>query len=85
MASVSCTSFLSEREQVIGRLERGMYVTRYTFKKKPEKKLLMVRRETLTLVWTRIVGSASASDRTTISMSSGADRGQGGSGVGGYR
>ncbi len=35
-------SFLSEREQVIGRLERGMYVTKFFAKKKPEKKLLAV-------------------------------------------
>ncbi len=35
-------SFLSEREQTIGRLERGMYVTKFFAKKRPEKKLLAV-------------------------------------------
>lgn len=57
----SSPSFLSEREQIIGKLERGMYVTKFFSKKKPEKKLLAVRRETMTLVWARVITSNSSS------------------------
>ena len=50
---------LSERESVIGKLERGMYLTKFFAKKKPEKKMFCIHRETMTLVWSRVNPSAS--------------------------
>ena len=42
---------LSERETVIGNLERGNIITRFYVKKKPEKRMMAVRRETNLVVW----------------------------------
>lgn len=42
-----------EMEQVISQLERGTAVTRFFPRKRPEKKTLMVRRETRQVVWAR--------------------------------
>ena len=53
--------FLSEREAIIGKLERGMYLTKFFAKKKPEKKMFCIRRETLSLVWSRVIASSSLS------------------------
>jgi hypothetical protein len=33
-----------------------MYVSKFYAKRKPEKKLLAVRRETMMLVWSRVLG-----------------------------
>jgi len=44
---------LSEREQVIGYLERGTAVTKFCAKLKPERKTMLVRRETMLIVWQR--------------------------------
>ena len=38
-----------------------MYVSKFYAKRKPEKKLLSVRRETMMLVWSRVVAAGSAS------------------------
>ena len=38
-----------------------MYVSRFHWKKKPEKKLLAVRRETMLLIWARVVPNALSS------------------------
>ena len=45
------SAFLSERELAIGHLERGSIITKYYMKKKPEKRMLAVRRETMLVVW----------------------------------
>jgi len=44
---------LPEREQVIGYLERGTAVTKFCAKLKPERKTMLVRRETMLIVWQR--------------------------------
>ena len=65
MGGGGSTSFLSEREQVIGKLERGMYVTKFFSKRRPEKKLLAVRRETMLLVWSRVMPAGHSSSQLT--------------------
>ena len=37
-----------------------MYVSKFYAKRKPEKKLLSVRRETMMLVWSRVVAAGSS-------------------------
>ena len=44
-------AFLPERERTISHLERGSIITKYYMKKKPEKRMLAVRRETMLVVW----------------------------------
>ncbi|XP_023319124.1 1-phosphatidylinositol 4,5-bisphosphate phosphodiesterase gamma-1 isoform X2 [Trichogramma pretiosum] len=44
---------IPEVEQTVGQLERGTVVTKFFSKRKPEKKTLMIRRETRQIVWTR--------------------------------
>lgn len=46
-------SFIPEMEQIISQLERGTIITRFYPRKKPERKTLMVRRETRQLLWAR--------------------------------
>ncbi|KAK6627331.1 hypothetical protein RUM44_009808 [Polyplax serrata] len=46
-------SFISEMEQTIIQLERGTLITRFFTRKKPERKTLMIRRETRQIVWCR--------------------------------
>lgn len=46
-------SFISEMEQTIIQLERGTLITKFFQKKKPERKMLMIRRETRQIVWCR--------------------------------
>ena len=68
-----------------GKLERGMYVSKFYAKRKPEKKLLSVRRETMMLVWSRVVAAGSSVQGGLSGQSSGhggASGGQGGHGQG---
>ncbi|XP_015591333.1 1-phosphatidylinositol 4,5-bisphosphate phosphodiesterase gamma-1 isoform X2 [Cephus cinctus] len=44
---------IPEMEQIIGQLERGTVVTKFFPRKRPEKKTLMIRRETRQIVWSR--------------------------------
>ncbi|KAG7210373.1 hypothetical protein KM043_011907 [Ampulex compressa] len=44
---------IPEMEQIISQLERGTVVTKFFPKKKPEKKTLMIRRETRQIIWSR--------------------------------
>nr|XP_033323937.1 1-phosphatidylinositol 4,5-bisphosphate phosphodiesterase gamma-1 isoform X2 [Megalopta genalis] len=44
---------IPEMEQVISQLERGTIVTKFFPRKRPEKKTLMIRRETRQIVWAR--------------------------------
>lgn len=54
MASgISSSNMLPEIEQVINLLERGTIVTRFYLKKRPEKRMLRLRKETRQLVWCR--------------------------------
>ncbi|XP_053996256.1 1-phosphatidylinositol 4,5-bisphosphate phosphodiesterase gamma-1 isoform X1 [Hylaeus anthracinus] len=44
---------IPEMEQIISQLERGTVVTKFFSRKRPEKKTLMIRRETRQIVWAR--------------------------------
>lgn len=44
---------IPEMEQIISQLERGTVVTKFFPRKRPEKKTLMIRRETRQIVWAR--------------------------------
>ncbi|XP_046996756.1 1-phosphatidylinositol 4,5-bisphosphate phosphodiesterase gamma-1 [Schistocerca americana] len=46
-------SMITETEQIISQLERGTVVTKFFQRKRPERKTLMLRRETRQLVWAR--------------------------------
>jgi len=46
-------SIISEMEQIISQLERGTVVTKFYPRKRPERKTLMIRRETRQIVWAR--------------------------------
>lgn len=46
-------SFIPEMEQIISQLERGTVITRFYPRKRPERKTLMIRRETRQIVWAR--------------------------------
>jgi phosphatidylinositol phospholipase C gamma-1 len=46
-------SFITEMEQIISQLERGTVVTKFYPRKRPERKTLMIRRETRQVVWAR--------------------------------
>lgn len=45
--------YIPEMEQVISQLERGTLVTKYSWKKKAERKTLAIRRETGQITWIR--------------------------------
>ena len=48
---------LSEREAAIGQIERNRIITKFFLKKRPEKRMLAVRRETMMVVWFKVQGS----------------------------
>ena len=52
-----------------------MYVSRFHWKKKPEKKLLAVRRETMLLIWARVVPNALSSTSSNSLGGAGATSG----------
>ncbi|XP_063989882.1 1-phosphatidylinositol 4,5-bisphosphate phosphodiesterase gamma-1 [Diachasmimorpha longicaudata] len=47
------SGIIPEMEQIISQLERGTVVTKFFQRKKPEKKTLMIRRETRQVVWAK--------------------------------
>ncbi|XP_060519361.1 1-phosphatidylinositol 4,5-bisphosphate phosphodiesterase gamma-1 isoform X2 [Cylas formicarius] len=51
-------------EQIISQLERGTIVTKFSWRKKTERKTLAIRRETRQLIWTRTVSLKPLSDDT---------------------
>ncbi|XP_072399750.1 1-phosphatidylinositol 4,5-bisphosphate phosphodiesterase gamma-1-like [Diabrotica undecimpunctata] len=51
--SSSGSGYIPEMEQKISQLERGTLVTKYSWRKRPERKTLAIRRETKQLIWTR--------------------------------
>jgi len=53
---------LPEREQIIGYLERGTAVTKFCAKMKPERKSMLVRRETMLIVWQRALSGKNSFD-----------------------
>ena len=57
MAPALEQGLLSEREKAIGQIERNRIITKYFLKKKPEKRMLAVRRETMLIVWFKAQGS----------------------------
>ena len=55
-----------------------MYVSKFYAKRKPEKKLLSVRRETMMLVWSRVVASGASAQGGLSGSSGGAGGASGG-------
>lgn len=51
--SSKMNGIIPEMEQIISQLERGTVVTKFFPRKRPEKKTLMIRRETRQIVWSR--------------------------------
>lgn len=47
------SGIIPEMEQIISQLERGTVVTKFFQRKKPEKKTLMIRRETRQICWAK--------------------------------
>ncbi|CAG5073650.1 5-bisphosphate phosphodiesterase gamma-1 (Mus musculus) [Cotesia congregata] len=47
------SGIIPEMEQIISQLERGTLVTKFFQRKKPEKKTLMIRRETRQVMWAK--------------------------------
>lgn len=47
------TGYISEMEHIISQLERGTIVTKFSWRKKAERKTLAIRRETRQIIWTR--------------------------------
>ncbi|CAH0547497.1 unnamed protein product [Brassicogethes aeneus] len=51
--SIRGAGYIPEKEQVISQLERGTLVTKFSCKKKPERRNLSIRRETGQITWIR--------------------------------
>ena len=51
--AIKMNGIIPEMEQIISQLERGTLVTKFFPRKRPEKKTLMIRRETRQIVWAR--------------------------------
>lgn len=47
------TGYIPEMEQTISQLERGTLVTKFSWRKKAEQKMLRIRRETRQIIWTK--------------------------------
>lgn len=45
--------YIPEMETIISKLERGSAVIRFSYRKRPEKKTLLLRRETNQILWSR--------------------------------
>jgi phosphatidylinositol phospholipase C gamma-1 len=45
--------FIPEYEQIISLLERGTVVTKFYPRKRPERRTMMIRRETRQIIWSR--------------------------------
>ncbi len=56
--------FMPEVESIIGALERGTVVTKFFFRKRPERRTLSIRRETRDIIWQRTATRRNASDGT---------------------
>lgn len=52
-SSSLCSGLIHEMEQIISQLERGTLVTKFFPRKRPERKILMIRRETHEILWSR--------------------------------
>jgi phosphatidylinositol phospholipase C gamma-1 len=53
MELVNGAAIIPEDEQIISLLERGTVVTKFFPRKRPERKTMMVRRETRQIIWSR--------------------------------
>lgn len=62
-SSPSGSGYIPEMEQIISQLERGTLVTKFSWRKKSERKTLAIRRETRQIVWSKtITGTKPAYD-----------------------
>uniref|UniRef100_A0A182SGK4 Phosphoinositide phospholipase C n=1 Tax=Anopheles maculatus TaxID=74869 RepID=A0A182SGK4_9DIPT len=53
-SGTSCLAALGEMEQIICQLERGTLIQKFYPRKRPEKKTLMLRRETRQIIWSSV-------------------------------
>lgn len=60
--SNSGSGYMLEMEQIISHLERGTSVTKFSWRKKAEPKVLRIRRETRQVVWSRPKAERAAFD-----------------------
>nr|XP_022912015.1 1-phosphatidylinositol 4,5-bisphosphate phosphodiesterase gamma-1-like [Onthophagus taurus] len=60
--------YIPEMEQAIGQLERGTLVTKFSWRKKAEKKTLSIRRETREIVWCRTVTGSKPSYEGSVHL-----------------
>lgn len=67
--SSSGSGYIPEMEQIISQLERGTLVTKYSWRKKPERKTLAIRRETKQLIWTRPACNSKPSFDAAVNLS----------------
>lgn len=55
--STGGAGYIPEMEQIISQLERGTIVTKFSARKKVERKTLQIRRDTRQVVWKTMSGS----------------------------
>ncbi|CAG9864543.1 unnamed protein product [Phyllotreta striolata] len=67
--SSSGAGYIGEMEQIISQLERGTLVHKYSWRKKPERKTLAIRRETKQLIWTRPASNSKPSYDGALNLS----------------
>lgn len=52
MFNFNFNGYIPEMEQIISTLERGTLVTKFSWRKKADRKTLAIRRETKQIIWT---------------------------------
>lgn len=57
MSETSLNGYNLKMEAIISKLERGSAVVRFSYRKRPEKKTLLLRRETNQILWSRSTSS----------------------------
>ena len=55
ISGINNPGFIPEMELIISQLERGTVVTKFFFRKRPERRTLSIKRETRQIVWQRSV------------------------------
>uniref|UniRef100_A0A1Y1KG69 1-phosphatidylinositol 4,5-bisphosphate phosphodiesterase gamma n=1 Tax=Photinus pyralis TaxID=7054 RepID=A0A1Y1KG69_PHOPY len=60
-SSPSGSGYIPEMEQIISQLERGTLVTKFSWRRKAERKTLAIRRETRQVVWSKTVSGVKPS------------------------
>lgn len=61
-ATSTGAGYIPEMEQIISQLERGTLVTKFSARKKSERKTLQIRRETRQIIWKATSGTKTVND-----------------------